>query len=89
MEITDVSVNTTFMQLDKSSASVLSTVYYNMHFGGSTDVIEGEDVWMIRFFVSETDDGRGEKKLISTTLQGSAAATLTPDTDKTFKAFVR
>ncbi|PIK53800.1 putative IgGFc-binding protein [Apostichopus japonicus] len=88
VEITDVSVNTTFMQLDKSSASVLSTVYYNMHFGGSTDVIEGEDVWMIRFFVSETDDGRGEKKLISTTLQGSAAATLTPDTDKTFKAFV-
>ncbi|KAJ8043153.1 IgGFc-binding protein [Holothuria leucospilota] len=86
VEITKVNANMTFNQIAKTSSFVVMDVFYNFAFGGSTDVIQGENLWQMKFLASQNDDGTGGKRVLSTIYQGYQSSTVEPDTALTFQA---
>lgn len=89
VEVTNVTLNASFVQPLKTSPVVYSTVYYTMRFSQNTSVIEGEDLWVINFFVSKTNDGTKSKVNIASYRQTSGTSKIEPGGELTFTFFAK
>ncbi|KAJ8043157.1 IgGFc-binding protein [Holothuria leucospilota] len=86
VEITTLDANMTFGQTTKADPYVLVKLFYTFAFGNSTYIRQGENFWQMMYFVSQYDDGTGDKRTISTVYEGYLSSTIKPNTELTFQA---
>ncbi|KAJ8043154.1 IgGFc-binding protein [Holothuria leucospilota] len=86
LEVTEVKGFITFNQIEKTSSSVVMELSYKFTFGGSTDVVQKENLWQMQFFVSQNDDSTGDKRNLFTIYPENQSSTLKPNTQEHFEA---